>query len=262
MESKVNYKELADQEFMRHFDLRMTYEQDADIWTPYLPSHSTWLSIKRSSIPKKTESHPTALFRSDPIDRSGRNAFAAALMRYTMVDSYGKFLKNRSVAEPDVGSSTKLTVIGRYHFYLALENSIAPDYVTEKIFDALLAGTVPIYRGAPNFREFVPEGSFIDATTFNGPKSLAEYLHHLVENPTDYAAYFAWRHKPLLPSLLEKTARIELEPFIRLQRIVTKALKERRRQHYEIPHYPFGLFAAIKARLRPIKARVRKLRWH
>src|SRR5437660_8298873 len=134
--------------------------------------------------------------------------------------------------------------------------------MTRKIFDALLTGTVPIYRCAPNFKEFVPEGSFIDATTFNGPKSLAEYLHHLVENPTDYAAYFAWRHKPLLPSLLEKTARIELEPFIRLQRIVTKALKERRRQHYEIPHYPFGLFAAIKARLRPIKARVRKLRWH
>ena len=158
--------------------------------------------------------------------------------------------------------STRRTVIGRYHFYLALENSIAPDYVTEKLFDALLAGTVPIYRGAPNFREFVPEGSFIDATTFNGPKSLADYLHHLVENPTDYAAYFAWRHKPLPPWLLEKTARIELEPLLRLQRTVTSALKHRRRQHYRIPHYPFGLFAAIKARARPIKAWVRKLKEH
>jgi hypothetical protein len=259
-ESKVNCKQLADPEFMHHFDLRMTYEQDADIWTPYLPGRSTWLSIQSSSIPKKTESHPTALFRSDPIDRCGRNAFALALMRYTKVDSYGKFLKNRTLAEPDVGWSTRLTVIGRYYFYLALENSIAPDYVTEKIFDALLAGTVPIYRGAPNCRELVPEGSFIDATTFNGPKSLADYLHHLVENPTDYAAYFAWRHKPLSPSLLEKTARMELEPLLRLQRIVAKGLTDRRRrQRYEIPHYPFGLFSAIKARMRKLKARVRKL---
>jgi alpha-1,3-fucosyltransferase 10 len=133
MESKVNYKQLADQEFTRHFDLRMTYEQDADIWVPYLPRSSTWLSIQGSSIPKKIESHPTALFRSDPIDRCGRNAFAVALMRYTKVDSYGKFLKNRSLAESDLGWSTRLTVMSRYHFYLALENSIAPDYVTEKI---------------------------------------------------------------------------------------------------------------------------------
>ena len=86
VESKVRFKQLADQEFMRHFDLRMTYEQDADIWTPYLPRHSTWLSIQGSSIPKKTESHPTALFRSNAVDRSGRNAFAFALMRYTMVE--------------------------------------------------------------------------------------------------------------------------------------------------------------------------------
>jgi hypothetical protein len=107
----------------------------------------------------------------------------------------------------------------------------------------------------------VPEGSFIDATTFNGPKSLADYLHRLVENPTDYAAYFAWRHKPLPPSLLEKTARIELEPLLQLQCIVAKRLtNRRRRQHHEIPHYPFGLFAAIKAWVRPIKAWVRKFK--
>ena len=91
MESKVHYKQLVDQDFMRHFDLRMTYEQDADIWTPYLPRHSTWLSIQGSSIPKKTESHPTAIFRSAPVDRSGRNAFSFALMRYTMVDFTASF---------------------------------------------------------------------------------------------------------------------------------------------------------------------------
>lgn len=79
MESEVNHKQLADREFMRHFDLRMTHQQDADIWTPCLPGRSTWLSIQGSSIRKKTERHPTGLFRSDPIDRSGQNAFACAL---------------------------------------------------------------------------------------------------------------------------------------------------------------------------------------
>src|SRR5262249_46331338 len=43
-ESNVNYPELRDPAFMRHFDLRMTYERDADIWAPYLPGYSTWTS--------------------------------------------------------------------------------------------------------------------------------------------------------------------------------------------------------------------------
>ncbi len=252
MESKENYGRLADPEFMRHFDLRMTYEQDADIWAPYLPRRSIWLSIQQSSIPIKTESRPTALFRSAPLDRSGRNAFAFELMRYTMVDSYGRFLNNRSLPKSDTGEGTRLAVIGRHHFYLALENSICPDYVTEKMFDALLAGTVPIYRGAPNCREFVPEGSFIDATLFDGPKSLADYLHDLVANPAAYAAYFAWRQKPLPPSLMEKTARIEEGVFYRLQRAVAAKLEHRTRSGYRLPRYPFGLVAAAKAGVRKI----------
>jgi hypothetical protein len=45
---------------------------------------------------------------------------------------------------------------------------------------------------------------------------------------------------------------------LRLQRAVTIALKDGRRPKYEIPHYPFGLFGAIKSRLRPVRAWLRK----
>jgi len=40
----------------------------------------------------------------------------------------------------------------RYKFCIAIENSLAMDYVTEKVYDALAAGCVPIYYGAPNIR--------------------------------------------------------------------------------------------------------------
>ncbi len=33
----------------------------------------------------------------------------------------------------------------RYLFYFAFENTIEPGYVTEKVFDALNAGVVPVY---------------------------------------------------------------------------------------------------------------------
>ena len=43
------------------------------------------------------------------------------------------------------------------------ENSIATDYVTEKLYDAFVAGCVPVYYGAPNVEDLLPDpDSIID----------------------------------------------------------------------------------------------------
>ncbi len=47
----------------------------------------------------------------------------------------------------DVDSFNKRSSISKYMFHVAFENQQEPGYVTEKPFDALYAGTVPIYRG-------------------------------------------------------------------------------------------------------------------
>jgi hypothetical protein len=255
-ESNVNYQRLRDPGFMRHFDIRMTYERDAEVWIPYLPERAIWKSLQRSSVPEKTESHPTALFQSSRFDKSGRNAFIAELMRYTKIDSYGKFAHNQSLGEPDRGLSTKLAVISRYQFCLAFENSIAPDYVTEKLFDPLRVGTVPVYRGAPNVKDFAPERSFINADEYDGPKALADYLHYLVQNPKEYETYFAWRQRRLPDSLLQALAKIDSHALLRLQGVVSERLCDRQRRRYRLPSYPFGLSAAVKARVRRYRGRV------
>ena len=48
-----------------------------------------------------------------------------------------------------------------YMYSFAIENSSIGSYVTEKFSDCVLRGTVPIYFGAPNLSELLPEGSFI-----------------------------------------------------------------------------------------------------
>ena len=58
--------------------------------------------------------------------------------------------------EADKGSATKLETIKAYKFTLALENAIAEDYVTEKVYDPLIASSVPVYLGAPNIDDFAP----------------------------------------------------------------------------------------------------------
>ncbi|CAI7868138.1 unnamed protein product, partial [Closterium sp. NIES-54] len=75
------------------------------------------------------------------------------LQKFFPVHSYGRCLNNRPF-EHD-----KLAVIQRYKFSLAFENSCEPDYITEKFWQSLVAGSVPVVVGPPNIADFVPDNS-------------------------------------------------------------------------------------------------------
>lgn len=223
MESRANTPARDDPAAMRHFDLMMSFERSADVWCPYLPRLGEWQAALAAPVPPKLAASPVAMFQSASNDRSGRNAFAADLMRHIEVDSYGRFLNNRQLPRPDLGAATKLAVIGGYRFCLGLENTIEDDYVTEKFFQPLLAGTVPVYRGAANVGDFAPgEHCYIDASRFGSAAELAAYLRHLAEDPAAYAAYFAWRTRPLRPAFLELLRRTETEAFCRLAALLAE----------------------------------------
>jgi len=254
MESKVNYLQLAEPRFLRHFELRMTYEQEADIWTPYLPSTERWQAARTARLPVHDEAAPVVMLQSARNDKSGRNAFAAELMRHIAVDSFGRLLNNRQLSVPDRGPETKLETIRGYHFCLGLENSIAPDYVTEKLFEPLLAGTVPVYRGAPNAREFVPEHSYVDAEAHGGPAGLAAYLQRLLADPEQYAAYLAWRQKPLPAWLEAKLARTQADPFVRL---LERLAAEPAASIGTTAGWPFGRYRGLRTRVRRAIRRMR-----
>jgi len=197
LESDVTVPALRDPRFMRHFDLTMTYRRDGDIWCNYLPP-MTWPPDPANPMlappPAKSAPSPAVLFQSSPYDRSQRYRYLHHLMRLMRVDSYGKLAANRKPDGPDLGRATKLSVIARYKFCLSFENSISPDYVTEKFFDPLLAGTLAVYRGAPNVADFAPgPKSYIDVNDFSGPAELADYLNYLAGNEAAYGEYFQWK---------------------------------------------------------------------
>ncbi|MBC7742933.1 MAG: hypothetical protein H7061_12105 [Bdellovibrionaceae bacterium] len=71
----------------------------------------------------------------------------------------------------------KLLVLKNYRFSICYENAYGiPGYVTEKIFDSLSAGCIPIYWGAPNIKNFIPANCFIDRTAFRSYEDLYFYL--------------------------------------------------------------------------------------
>ena len=221
MESEVNYPVLADCRFMGRFDVTITYRRDATIWCPYLPAGDEFEAALSAPVPDKTAGAPVALFQSATIDRSGRNRLIGDLMERMEVHSYGRFRNNRQVGTADRGPETKRAVIAAYKFCLAFENSIAPDYVTEKFFEPLLAGTVPVYLGAPNVADFAPgPKSYIDATAFAGPDDLAAYLKRLDTDDAAYGEYLTWRRHGLSPAFRRLLARVPVTPFSHLSDLV------------------------------------------
>jgi hypothetical protein len=54
-------------------------------------------------------------------------------------------------------------------------------YISEKIFDALQAGSVPVYLGEERIEEFVPRESFVDARNFRTHRELLAYLQSCPE---------------------------------------------------------------------------------
>jgi hypothetical protein len=72
---------------------------------------------------------------------------------------------------------SKRAVLRQYKFAICYENAVFPGYITEKIFDALFAGCIPIYLGAPDVTEQLPKNIFIDKRQFKTYADLYDYLH-------------------------------------------------------------------------------------
>jgi alpha(1,3/1,4) fucosyltransferase len=70
----------------------------------------------------------------------------------------------------------KSDVMCGYKFALAYENSDFPGYVTEKIFDAMFAGCIPVYAGAQDIANFIPPLAFLEARRFSTYDKMLDYM--------------------------------------------------------------------------------------
>lgn len=76
----------------------------------------------------------------------------------------------------------KRATIAKYKFAIAVENEQKTQgYVTEKIFDCLFAGTVPVYLGAENITDYIPATCFIDLRSYPSMNALEKRLRSMTE---------------------------------------------------------------------------------
>jgi hypothetical protein len=82
----------------------------------------------------------------------------------------------------------KFDGLAPYKYSIAIENSVFPDYWTEKIMDCYLSLTMPIYYGCPNIYDFFPKESLI-AIDINDYKNSILTIEQAIEEKY-YEKYF------------------------------------------------------------------------
>lgn len=99
---------------------------------------------------------------------------------------------------------TKQKVSSQYKFVIAFENAIEAEWITEKFFDPLLVGSVPVYLGAPNVEEYAPGNNcFIHANRMSAAE-LAEVLVEYLNNENLYNQLLDWKNEGLASGFLKK----------------------------------------------------------
>lgn len=81
---------------------------------------------------------------------------------------------------------SKYEVMSRYSFCLCFENMVMRGYISEKILDCFYAGTVPVYLGAQDIRDFVPADAFVDARQFESWSALWAHVSSLSEETVQH----------------------------------------------------------------------------
>ncbi|XP_002665488.1 4-galactosyl-N-acetylglucosaminide 3-alpha-L-fucosyltransferase 9 [Danio rerio] len=168
------------------FNLTSSYRLDSDISVPY----GRLISGKTSgSIPKKTKL--VCWIVSNWNSTYKRSQYYQELKKHINIDVYGNAFSKR------ISSEDYTSVVSSCRFYLSFENSVHKDYITEKLFNPLILGTVPVVLGPPrrNYEEQIPAGAFIHIEDFSGPEGLAEHLKLLEKNEDLYMQYFSWREE-------------------------------------------------------------------
>jgi hypothetical protein len=106
------------------------------------------------------------------------------------VDSGGKVRNNVGGRVPD-----KVKFISDYKFNIAFENSSHQGYATEKLMEALVTNTIPIYWGDPKIGNDFNTKAFIN---YNDYESMDAVIEHVKKVDSDDILYRQYLSEPFL----------------------------------------------------------------
>ncbi|XP_040582158.1 alpha-(1,3)-fucosyltransferase C isoform X2 [Lepeophtheirus salmonis] len=194
------------------FNWTMTYRLDSDFPIPYAwmdrikPLPSEIEAYIKSFGKRKAKNSPSndkvgllaqlnypSSSSTDCEDLSRTDGFMKDLPQHISIDVYGDCgdLSCTPKSVRDCYSELEK----KYKFIITVETADCKDYITEGFFTALGLNLIPIVHGGglTNYSNFAPYKSFIDASKFESPAALANYLKLLDSDDARYYEYFWWK---------------------------------------------------------------------
>ncbi|XP_063060668.1 alpha-(1,3)-fucosyltransferase 7-like [Engraulis encrasicolus] len=174
------------------FNYTLFYRRDSDFFMPFgwlVPRKDT-TGITIDDVVPKEKTHLACWVVSNFQPHHERTKFYYKLKEVMPVEVWGGAVK-RGLNGDDLRPT-----ISRCYFYLSFENSIFPDYISEKVWiNAFEGGAIPVVLGPPrkNYEEMLPKDSFIHVNDFKSVGELAEFLKNLSKDKERYASYFRWK---------------------------------------------------------------------
>ena len=204
-----------------YFNMTLSYRQDADIILKYhniIPRRRD--SINNLNLPKNKPRKQAVWIVSHCETPIKREKFVQQLQEYNInIDIYGKCGKNLSniCEHKDTKNVTGKdpyclhNIVKNYKFYIAFENSLCTDYLTEKATQFMDLPTLPIIMSYGKVDLLLPPKSYINVFDFKSIKELADYILYLDNNFHEYLDYFLWRYKWKIETFLTTRPKVKCD---------------------------------------------------
>lgn len=190
--------------YIKNYDLSLGFNYSDDekflrfpLWILYLiPPDASFETIKNIIDTYNDSEHRLSNYRQDfcvnisRFDTNGiRNRIIQLLNPIHQVSCAGSFMKNTDDLQEKF-SDNKIEYLKTFKFNICPENSDSKGYVTEKLFESIMGGSIPIYWGSNN----MPEITIInqDAVLFfeeSNPEKLFEKVNTLWNDEKAYEEF-------------------------------------------------------------------------
>lgn len=175
---------------------------------------------KRKGVPhaetaKRDYCTPNRKFCSFVVKNGGcdqRNNFFHKLNTYKQVDSAGPLFNNMGfVLERGARAvEAKAEFLPKYKFNMCFENSSYPGYATEKLYEALVFDTVPIYWGSPTIEVDFNPRAFLNWHDYQDDDA---FLQRIIEVDSNEAEYMNMYHEHMFTEYT-KTKFFDMDRFL------------------------------------------------
>ena len=136
-----------------------------------------------------------------------RAKFINELSKYKKIDMGGKY--NNNIGGP---VTNKINFLESYKFSIAIENSEGNGYISEKIVDSFLSGTIPIYYGDYMIDEYINPKTYI---LIKGEKDMFDKIEYIKKIDNDESLYKSLlKEKVLLDDNIKIKNNNELKDFL------------------------------------------------